>query len=229
MEFKIRKDPIEAGNKLFNKTKIELESGKVTCIVGCNGSGKTTLIREIQERIKEKGGKELSRDFYRNAFENIFGNNKEEEKENKMYYIDFDKNADCANQDIDYVYNRLGIVYSSTGEGILQRFGRYCAFIGSTVRNLEEGTTLFIFLDDCDAGTSLDMIKDIKEIFPMIINDSEKMGINVYIITTANSYEFCRDCDCISVHDFKHKSFKSYETYKKFVLKSRELKNNRGW
>lgn len=228
MEFKIKKDPIEKGKKLFNKTIIELESGKITCVVGCNGSGKTTLIRELKNRIKENGGKELKQDFYHKGFDILFGNNKEKE-EPKCFYIDFDKKADCANKESDYFFNRFGVETSSTGEGIVQRFGRYCAFIGSTIRSLEEGTTLFIFLDDCDAGTSIDMITDIKEIFPLIIEDSEKLGINIYVITTANSYEFCKECDCVSVHDFKHKTFKSYETYKKFVLKSREIKDNRGW
>ena len=229
MEFKIRKEPIEEGNKLFQKTKLIIEHGKVSCIVGCNGSGKTTLISEIKDNLYAKGAKELKKDFYHNAFKVFLRDDEEDNKANKIYYIDFDKNADCTTGDMDYVYNRLGIAYSSTGEGIMQRFGRICQFIGSTIRDLEEGSELVLFLDDCDAGTSLDMISDIVGLFPLIINDCEKRGINVYIVITANSYELCRYCDCISVHDFKHKTFKSYESYKKFVLKSREKKENRGW
>lgn len=229
MKFKVRKDPIEKGNILFNKTMLEINPGVVSCIVGCNGSGKTTLVREIKEKIKDNGGEELKNDLYYKAFANLFKSNDEEKDKKNIYFIDFDKNVDTYNKEEDYFFNRMEAATSSTGEGIMQRAGRICYFIGQTIRNLEEGSQLYIFMDDCDAGTSIDMINDIKAVFPLIIKDSQRLGLDIYIITTANSFEFCKDCDCISVHDFKHKQFRSYETFKKFVLKSRELKENRGW
>lgn len=226
MIFNIEKNPYDE-IKIFKKKKLELKPNSVTCFIGCNGSGKTTLIREIKDQLYETA-KEIKEDFYSNQFnkiENILNDNYKE-KEYDTYYIDFDKSSDTTNSADDYITNAFGISFSSTGEGIIARFGRQLQVIGNFIRKIKN-KKVFIFLDDCDAGTSIDMIEDIKGVINYIINDCEKNNLEYYIILTANSYELCKDYNCLSVHDFSYKTFKSYNSYKKFILKSRKLKEIR--
>lgn len=225
MIFNIVNEPYEKGVKIFNKKKLELEPNSISCLVGCNGSGKTTLCelikREVLDNFKTK---EIVVDYFHNTFKGIIMGNSQEEYD--AFILDFDKHTDVTTKEDDYFTNAFSIAYTSTGEGIMGRLGKHMSVIGSTIRILKD-KRLFIFLDDCDAGTSLDMIVDIKNIFNYIVEDCKKNNLEYYIILTANSYELCKDFDCISVHDFKHKKFRTYDSYKKFVLKSREEKNKR--
>ena len=105
-------------------------------------------------------------------------------------------------------------------------YGKHVQFLGTVLRSIKNKKVI-IFFDDCDAGTSIDMIADIKAVFKWIEQDCIKNNLEYYIILTANSFELCKDYDCISVHNFTHKTFKTYNAYKNFVLKSRELKDKR--
>lgn len=225
MKFKIEREPYYEGEKIFSKKTLEIEPNTITCFIGCNGSGKTTLCNEIKNSIYEQGKtKEVVVDFFHNALKDIMCGEDKGKYEN--YILDFDKHTDTTTSEGDYYMNAFSIAYSSTGEGIMRRLGDHMSVIGSTIRALKN-KRLFIFLDDCDAGTSIDMIDDINSILNVMVYDCIKNNLEFYIILTANSYELCKGCDCISVHDFKHKKFRSYEAYKKFVLKSRELKDKR--
>ena len=223
MKFEIQREPYEEGDIIFKKKTLEIEPNTITCFVGCNGSGKTTLIREIKEQLHSKA-KEIVMDYYHNTMKDIFKDKNTTKYD--TYYLDFNSNTDTTFSANDYFFNSFSISFKSTGEGIIDKFGRHTQVIGTVLRSLKD-KRVFIFLDDCDAGTSIDMIRDIKEVFNYIVYDCIKNNLEYYIILTANSYELCKDCDCISVHDFKHKTFKTYESYKKFVLKSREEKNKR--
>ena len=124
------------------------------------------------------------------------------------------------------MYNRLAHGQQSTGENIIRRFGKGLQVLGNWIRE-NKGKKLFIFFDDCDAGTSIDMINDIKDVFDLIIEDCKRNSIEYYMILTSTSYEMCKDLNCISVIDFKPTKFKTYESYKKFVLKTRAEKEKR--
>lgn len=220
--FKIEKYPHEEDVKLFSKSKLEIEDNIIYCLVGCNGSGKTTLINEMINQLKEEGYKNLEKKMYDFSF--VF--NKKEDSVVDKGYIRFDKKSDNNSNENDYILNNLMGAYSSTGESIIQRYGRTLQVI---VENIRKGEIkdLWIFFDDCDAGTSIDMIIDIKDVINLIKEDCGKRNIIYHIILTANSFEMCKDINSISVHDFKPRTFKNYNTFKNFVLKSREIKNKR--
>lgn len=224
MIFKIHKNPYDEKKNIYTKAHLELEPNNIYCFTGCNGSGKSTLIREITDNNLCNKANEIKPDFYAKAFGELFAKNK------KLYpikYIRFDKKVEVSNSENDYFMNAMRVSFSSTGEGIMDRFGNILSVIGSVVRQLKKDNTLFIFIDDADAGTSLDNISQIIDVLDLIKNDLEKKEITYYIILTANSFELCRNYECIDVNTFAHKTFKRYETYKKYVLKSRERKNKR--
>ena len=223
MEFKIEREPYEEGQKLFSKSKLILEPNTISCLVGCNGSGKTTIINEIISNLRKLKAKEVRADFFYNSMKKIFGKN---EENHDIFYINFDKHTKTSFSEMDYFTNDFALAYSSTGEGIMKRFGDNLGVIGPVLRTLHD-KTIFIFFDDCDAGTSIDMIQDIKECFNYMIADCEKNNLTYYFILTANSFELCKDLDCISIYDFKHKEFKTYNAFKNFVLKSRIKKDKR--
>ena len=84
----------------------------------------------------------------------------------------------------------------------------------------------WILLDAIDSGLSVDNIVDIKEyLFKTILEDAG--DTTVRILVSANEYEICRNEQCMDVHTGKYRTFKGYESYRKFILKSREIKNKR--
>ncbi len=224
MIFNIEKCPYYEGTEIFSKSKLELAPNSISCFIGCNGSGKTTLISEIKEKLYDLKATEVRADFYYNNMKGLFRDQSDDDK--NLIFLDFNKRTTTSFSEMDYYMNAARLGYSSTGEGIMDRFGNHLAVIGTIVRAIKN-KTIFIFFDDCDAGTSIDMINDIKSVFELIKEDCEKNNVTYYMILTANSFELCKDLDCISVHDFKHRQFKTYQAYKNFVLKSRKLKDKR--
>ena len=213
----------DGNRKLFPKKSLELEPNTVYCLVGCNGSGKTTLVDYMIENLRKKGAEKaydrlagLKRAFTGKEFDFTKCDN---------YYISFDrKSEDGINE--DYFISKAMTTYCSTGESIITRFGGVLGILGDFIRKPEyKNKNLFIFFDDCDAGTSLDVICEIIDVVNMIKDDCAANGITYYFILTANSYEIARNCQCIDVNTFKPISFKDYEDYKKFVLKSKARKD----
>ena len=52
-------------------------------------------------------------------------------------------------------------------------------------------------------------------------------GLDGYILVTSNNYELTKGFDCMDVYDGSTAKFDSYEDYKEFILKAREIKNRR--
>lgn len=217
--FNIPSDPYDENRKMFNKNILQLEDNSISCLVGCNGTGKTTVLFFIEQQLKKRNAYEIRGKYC--DFREVFN----KEKYNDEMYLSFNVKTEIMNSEEDTFLKRLTCNNISTGESILYRFGDGLELLGDAIRNPKnKGKTLYVFMDDCDAGTSIDMINDIKSIFDLIIKDCKQNEITYYIILTANSYELCKDVDCISVHNFEHKKFNSYEEFKSFVLESREIK-----
>ena len=223
MRFNIHKNPYGDNKDLFLKNSIYLQPNKIYCFTGCNGSGKSTLIREIIDNTLSKKANKIEPDFYARGFQ-AFTSDK---KIKPIKYICFDKKSNYIKSEEDYFFKAAAIGYSSTGEGVMERFGNILNLIGKTVNHMKENETLFIFIDDADAGTSIDNIKDIVGVIDFIAKDINKCSLNYCIILTANSFELCKNYQCIDVNTFKRRKFKTYETYKKYVLESRERKDKR--
>lgn len=199
-EFKISKDPY-GEEKIYKKTSVTIETG-VTVLVGCNGAGKTTMLKMIEDQLKESEEAYLYYDNLRD------GNSSAMSKFG--YYGQLDKLATMA--------------CSSEGERIMIVLGEKAGEIGRLARENRD-RDIYILFDAVDSGFSIDHICDLKELlFKTVLEDHPK---DVYIICTANSYEMVRGEDCIDVSRCKHIRFKDYEEYRKFILKSRELKDER--
>lgn len=217
--FNIPSYPYEEDRKMFTKNILTLQDNTISCFVGCNGSGKSTALYFIKRQLEKRGAYELKGKYL--DLRGVF----KEEKYNNEVIMSFDKKSETFNNEEESIFKRILTNNLSTGESICNRFGDKLALLGDAIRKPEnKGKSFYIFMDDCDAGTSIDMINDIKSVFDLIIKDCKQNEITYYIILTANSYELCKDVDCISVHDFQHKKFTSYENYKEFVLKSRQFK-----
>ena len=228
MEFKVDKNPYD--RQLFEKEVIELNPNTITCLVGCNGTGKTTIIEYIKRDLAHRNAEECKNSVYPKLEDDIrkaVGKEKPKNEEN-LFYVDFSKHTRNAKSELDAFLVDAGVAFSSTGEGLSYRLGKTLEVLGRTVTKLtDKKATLFIFFDDCDAGTSLDKIVEIKDVMYMVADHCKQCGITYYIILTANSYEMCRGLDCISVHNFEHIEFNDYggyEAYKEFVLKSAKIK-----
>lgn len=228
MKIKITRDPYEYYDYLYEKNYINLRKNSITCFIGCNGSGKTTLLNSIKNRLmKECVVKVIKKDFYSGMVDNLVRVlSGEEEKRPDLYLIEFNKRTDITNNYNDHFFNSFEQNYSSTGEGVAIRFGKYASLIGGAISKLHD-CKLMIMFDDCDAGTDISMISEIKGILDLIVKDCKERNIEYYIMLTSNSFEMARGMNCVSVHDFSKHKFTDYEDYKSFVLDSRIKKNKR--
>lgn len=198
------KDPYENGYDLCKKRTIQLKEG-VTVLVGCNGIGKSTLLHNIKEQIKKE----------------------------KLEFIEFDNLRDGGSNarsragfygNMDFL---VGSFYSSEGENIVMNMGQQAARMGSYMRKNPDQEEYWFLLDAIDSGLSIDNIVDIKEYMFKTIIEYNK-GKKIYIIISANEYELCNGENCFDVFHGKYIKFANYEEYRKFILDSKEWKNQRG-
>lgn len=200
--FKLVRDYYETGERLFERVNMEFKPG-LTVLVGCNGTGKSTVLNHIRRRLDHE----------------------------KISYIDFDNLSDGGINSIDRLMfhgnTTLGanMLCSSEGERIAYNIG----IIAGTLRNKiskAKSDEFWILLDAIDSGLSIDNIIDLKDLFNIIIEDNPDKEI--YIVASANEYELCREEQCFDVRLAKYITFKDYDDYRNFIIKSRKLKNKRG-
>ena len=206
-KFKIYKDPYGVGLNMYSKSSITIKPG-VSVLVGTNGAGKTSLLRHLKEELNRK----------------------------KIPYVYFDNLTDGGGHarskagfygDMNFLMTSF---VSSEGENIVMNLGKTAAEIGRMAKlyaNSDE-KELWILLDAIDSGLSVDNVVDIKEyLFKTILEDDRCKDKDVYIIVSANEYEMARGEECIDVQNMKYRRFKTYEAYRKYILKSKELKTLR--
>ena len=206
---------------LYKKSKAIINSG-ITILVGCNGCGKSTFETIIKEQLK------------RDNIDYFEYDNEKDGGSNAMSRANF-------NGDLDLVADMYA---SSEGENIAINLGEAAAKLSKYIKSGEvegsvsnflkifysedksktESNERWIFFDAIDSGYSIDNIIDFKKLLDLIIKDSEKLGLDTYIIVSANAYETCVDLPTFSVIDCKYIDIYSYEEYKKFVLKTAEYK-----
>ena len=208
--FKLYKDYWECGN-LYYRCNHTLSSG-LTILVGCNGAGKSTMINQIAALLRENNEKYFAFDNTRNGG-------------SSMYYGLLE----------GYHSGGIGtlatLMASSEGEKIQQNMivkmrDQLSEKVSKTIKSGKDD--LFILFDAVDSGASIDNIIEMKNFFKAIIKDQkEKNNLDVYVIVSANSYEMANGEMCYDVSHNKYITFKNYESYKKFILKSREFKKRR--
>ena len=201
-KFKIEKDWNGIGCSLYQKSTIELEPG-VTVLVGCNGIGKTTLIQQLKLLLEKEKIPVISFDNLHDGGHNA-------------------RSAAVFHEDWTFVGTSM---CSSEGENISLNLGRFAGKLGDFQRSHAGAEELWIFLDAVDSGLSVDNIVDLKGLFELILEN--KGQTEIYIVISANEYELARGEACFDVLRCKYRKFASYEAYRNFILKTREIKNAR--
>lgn len=183
-------------NGIFKKLNFTFNEG-VSVLVGPNGAGKSTLIREIYN--------------YCNG--------------NDIKCFKYDNTKDGGMDGICTKNFGLfsNVLTSSEGEGIIINLGNFIANIGHFISTTTDKYDKIVLLFDAvDSGLSIDNIIEVKRLFDVVIKDKRLKDKEVYIIVSANSYELVEGNDCINVKTSLHRTFKKYDTYRKFIIKERE-------
>ena len=190
----------------------------ITMLIGSNGSGKTTALSQIrslfstEDDLVTKWGQIDKNDSIRSLYSSYLYDNVYEEKFAKERWTHSDQMERVAQtfgnsegQDMyDFLYYRI------------EEIGRA---VTKAIQNNKKG--IFILLDGLDSGLSLDIIYKIrKDVLEFIVETEKKRSnLEVYIVCSANSYEFCNNYDCIDVTNQKHITFTNYENYEKYFVK----------
>lgn len=224
LNIKVWRNPYDTGVNITNPKEIQLEKG-LTVLVGCNGVGKTTLLQNIKEYLKEE-----------NIPVNLYDNLKEggmNSIENCLYRGDTEGAALLK-----------ALLYSSEGESIKVNIGQQ---IESYVNYLKTGSmrkskrlffddkddedveskTRVLLFDAIDSGLSVDSVIEIKFVCEQLIKKADEMGVDLYIVISANEYEMARGEACFEVTKGKYIKFDDYEDYRKFILSTRKQKDKR--
>jgi hypothetical protein len=56
--------------------------------------------------------------------------------------------------------------------------------------------------------------------------ENKQENQDIYIVISANEYELARCEKCFDVQNCKYREFKTYDSFRKFILKSREKRDN---
>jgi hypothetical protein len=209
---------------LYKKSEATINSG-ITILVGCNGCGKSTLELIIKERLKQDHIKYFEYDNEKDGGGNamsLAGFNG-----NLNLVADMYASSEGENITINLSENAVKISkYIRTGE-IEGEFSKIINILHPEENCCKEeySNERWIFFDAIDSGYSIDNIIDFKKLLNVIMEDSEKLGLDTYIIASANAYETCVDLPTFSVIDCKYIDINSYEEYKKFILKTSVYKD----
>lgn len=222
------RDPYGEGWSTCRHKEVTLNKG-LTVLVGCNGAGKSTLLHNIQDVLRHEDTPYLSFDNQVDGnHNNTFG-------------------SAMMQGDLAFISTSLA---SSEGENITINIGRLLSQMQEFIKTGETQesklhsalTSVFndheakerklinerwILLDAVDSGYSIDNVMDLKGVFDLIIADCERLGVDVYIVVSANEYELADGSPCLDVMEGKYITFDCYEKYKKFIMKTRMKKEKR--
>ena len=221
---KLIKNYYDEDYEIFKTDEINIEPG-ITVLVGCNGYGKTTFLKFIEDQL---------------------------EKENTpcMSYGDMnDGRSDALSKAFLMEDFGLGstLIQSSEGEKMMINLGTFFEkihpFLTTGIdkfhenpfksifedekEEVEVSNERFILFDSIDSGTSINNMVQLLNVLDLVIKDAKKLGKELYIIVTTNAYELARGNKCLDVVTGKYITFKDYEEYREFVLKTSEDKEKR--
>lgn len=197
------KDPNDYGFNIYNTRKFTFEPG-ISVLIGCNGYGKSTMLTVLKSLLRDKNIPCISFDNLRDGGSNA-------------------RSRAAAFNNFTFVATSM---CSSEGENIIMNVGNLARHIGDDLREKYfDASEIWILLDAVDSGLSIDNVIELKEFFKLVIDTNPNKDI--YIIVSANEYEMAHDQKCFDVYTGKYRCIRTYHEYKKFILRSRDLKNKR--
>lgn len=218
-EIKIWKDPYGEGFDTTKKRIINFEPG-ITILTGCNGLGKSTLLKNIEKQLKREEipcykYDNLHDGGYKSISKNVFDNN-----------IKIAANMMCASEG-ENISNNIFSIASEIGLFIKngKRKRDPVLDVIKPENNIINCNERWLLFDGVDSGYSIDNIIEFKDFMHCIL-DNEK-DREIYIIITSNSYEMTIGEKCLDVNSGKERIFKTYDSFKKYILKSKEIKEER--
>ena len=230
--FEIETNPYDDKKVLYRSKTATFEPG-ITVLVGCNGSGKTTMINTIHSLCKKQNipvikfnnlieGGGNSRQRWLNDGNSDFLCTSAISSEGENIVLNMNEQASRTGYFVKY-----GVDPSKKArlERVLHE-----SIVGKKADNKDNKTELinerWVLFDAIDSGLSVDNIVEIKEsLFKIMMKNT--FGNDVYCLVVANEYEMCNGEQCFDVRNCKYVTFKDYEDYRKFILKSREIKDRR--
>lgn len=210
MNLKVWSNPKYTDGK-SKEIKYTFEPG-VTMLIGTNGSGKTTLLNQINSIFNDGGWVKIQdNDKIRNKYSCYQYDNRIQNSEAKQDWLNSGK------------IDRLAATFqNSEGQDMYDFLYYKMTEIGRFIRiskSKQDIKGAFILLDGLDSGLSLDILEKIrKEVLDFIIKEDNTKDFELYIICSANSYEFCNNYNCIDVTNQKKLIFKKYDLFRDYVL-----------
>lgn len=175
---------LELYGRCYKKNNnIKINKG-ITVLTGPNGCGKSYACQQIRDYLKE--------------------NNK------KVYFVDvYSEGKTISQQYLEYgdMKSLAKHTVASEGQRVFDTLiDNHASKLGEFVRqlidnNLKEG---YIIIDGADSGVSIDLMMSLRNLFSMVEEDCVDSGIDIYIIITSNSFELCRNYDCIWIPTMEH-------------------------
>ena len=223
----IVRDPYNPREYIYTKKEFEFKPG-VTVLVGCNGCGKSTLLRHMKEYLKSKKVPVISFDNLHDGGSNA--------RSLAAYEGDFTyMSTSCVSSEGENIILALGRIaqtlrpFIQTGES-QDRSDRLVKAFAKAVWGDQNEPDIpnerWLLFDAIDSGLSVDNVIDVKEyLFKTILADAG--DTKIYIVCACNEYELANGEQCMDTHTGKYVNLRNYEAYKKFVLKSREIKDKR--
>lgn len=227
MEIKIPTKPFDNGVRIYRRARIDIQPG-LTVFVGCNGAGKTTLLNFIKEYCEKEEIPCFSYDNYseggkRSSERIMFETGRGAEVFVKMFG---QSEGETIRTNLGYFASNIR-AFLSTGKKHVNKFTKALRkALGVDDLAITSNKRVLIF-DGIDSGFSIDNVVEVKDVFHLIMDDAEKMGLEVYILVSANSFEMAKDELCYDVIRGCGCAFSNYEAYREFILGSRKLKDKR--
>lgn len=226
---KMWRDPYDAGFSTCRREEVEFQPG-LTVLVGCNGAGKSTMLHNIRDELKKENVPTFIFDNKKD------GGNKSISRE--MFYgnIDFGVTAMCSSEgeNIDMNLDKCASKWKKfilTGDDGNIAFNKLEESLSKIIGEVEEEKEIpnerWILLDAMDSGYSIDNVIEMKDLFNLVLNDANKLGIELYIVISSNEYELAHESNCMDVMEGKYVKFADYDEYKKFILHTRKKKDKR--
>jgi len=224
-KIKIWKDPYDMGFNTTERREITLEPG-ITILVGCNGLGKSTLLHNIEEELNKENIPCYTYDNLHNG-----GIKKVNELLSKDDINSISLSARLlSSSEGENISNNLSIIAKEIGlfvqNGNKEHIGlEKVVFDMLDIKEINKTNERWILFDGVDSGYSIDNIIEFKDFMHCIL-DNEKDKI-IYIIIASNTYEMTIGEKCLDVNSGKDRVFKTYDSFKKYILKSREIKDEK--